>query len=140
MADDLTAIFAEAAAKRTEADGRMLRIGEHAFPLWPSRFNYQQRMQAAQLTGFTPSSLIFAFASDGAANIEAFAAFIAMSVLQQGAKASTVKMDEIVGFLEQQLFNESVELEVEVLRVADGTAPEPGVTVVAEGSAGAGPE
>lgn len=140
MADDVTAIFAEAAAKRTEADGRLLKIGEHSFPLWPSRFNYQQRMQAAQLTGFTPSALIFAFAGDGAANLETFAAFIAMSVLQQGTKPSSVKMDEIVGFLEQQLFDASAEIEVEVLRVADGSPAEPGVTPVAETSEVAGPE
>ena len=139
MTDDLTAVFAEAAAKRTEADGRALRIGEHRFPLWPSRFTYAQRMQVAQLTNMTPSELMFAF-SGGSASIESFAAFIAMSTFQQGARPSSIKMDQVVAFVEQQLFDVGAELEVESLRVDDGSPPDEGVVLVAESSEGAGPE
>ena len=139
LVDDVESVFAEAAAKRTEADGRTLIIGEHRFPLWPSRFTYQQRMQLAQVTGMTPTDLMLSFGG-GSASIEVFAAFIAMSRFQAGTKPSKIKMDQIVAFVEQQLFEVGAELEVESLRVDDGAAADEDVVLVAEGSEEAGPE
>lgn len=139
MADDLTAVFAEAAAKKTERDGAELSVGGVSFPLWPSRFSYDTRIALARLTGFTPNDLMMQFGS-GSAAVEGFAAFIAMSVHQQGTPVHKIKVDNIVAWLEEQLAGDDPDLNVRKLHLRDGVTPDPGVVVVGEMDGSAGPE
>ena len=142
MTDDFQAILAEAQAKKVQQDGAKLTLNGRSFTLWPSRFEYQQRLELGQITGFTPSSLLMTFASgDVNGSIEAFAAFVAMSMYQTGSTRKEINMNHIVAYVEQTLYEGDPDsFEVEILRPDDGiNKPEEGITLTPADSPDAGP-
>lgn len=139
MADDLSQLFAEAAAKKVEQDGAELTVSGVSFPLWPSRFKYNDRIALARLTGFTPNDLMMQFGS-GSAAVEGFVAFIAMSMVQAGAPLHKVKMDDIAAWLEVELAGEEPDFTVRKLHLEDGVAADDDVATIDALDGSAGPE
>lgn len=141
MTDDLTQLFAEAKAHKTEHDGAQLTLNGHTHTLWPSRFTYRQRMEIAAITGLTPTGLMLAFSTENNATLELFAAFIATSAYQTGLTTRQIDMDAITAYVEQQLLETpDPQIEVTILRPDTGTPPDDDATIITELDKDAGPE